>query len=56
MLISGQSKCIKRIETALSDGADHAAYLFVLLKQLHPKFKTIDIPIEIFTDNNLLYA
>ena len=63
-LISGQSKCIKWIvwsilaaETlALSDGVDHAVYLFVLLKELHPKFKTTDIPIEIFTDNNLLYA
>ena len=41
---------------ALSDGVDHAIYLSVLLKELYPKFKTIDIPTEIFTDNKSLHG
>ena len=61
-LISWQSKRIKRVirsslaaETlALSDSVDHAIYLSVLLKELYPKFKTNDIPIEIVTDNKSL--
>ena len=40
---------------ALSDCVDHAIYLSVLLKELYPKFKTMDISIEIFTDNKLLH-
>ena len=63
-LISWQSKRISWVvrsnltaETlALSDGIDHAIYLSVLLKELYPKFKTTDIPIEIFTDNKSLHG
>ena len=40
---------------ALSDRVDHAIYLSVLLKELNPKFKTTDIPIEIFTNNKSLH-
>ena len=61
-LISWQSKRIKRVirsslaaETlALSDSVDHAIYQSALLKELYPKFKTNDIPIEIVTDNKSL--